>query len=640
MKKKILIVDPDETWIRKMKKILEDIGYDDDNIIVPVPVNTVWDWVQSEDFHVVVTEINFYKDDQEGINLMEKVKTKNQWTQVIGVVTHASFFPIFKRLFSSISKQNKQWFSILLKSIPENKFLDGDNAPVDILFTPERFISIVLSAIEFAERKRTEPNIFVAMPFETETEVYDNVYMLIEKYLEKKGKRVTKADKEDNIVKEIIENIQNASVVIANFSENKPNVFFEAGFAKALGKSIIPIVRYENKNALPDFLDPFRTIFYKVSSKEEKNSFLFELSDKFDLQEQVSRFKRPGNIKLSSVKKQVFCVTDNTDEGMNTWDIVNDALYRTLPNYYRRKYLWSDEYKEEYSNASAYTFLDYVMSTIKESSINIIDVGSQSPLVHYLAGFAYGINRQGKNKYRFIYRSNAELAYDVKNFPPRPIVFSGTKRQNAVKKISHMVQRLVGTDFLGGHILFMSANPNEQSSLKSACEFREIREEIQKSKFRDNLHLDIPNFALRARDFTFGVLNTDAQILHFSGQGSEAGELIFEDDEGNLLPAAPRVLSNLFQQLSQKIKCVILNACYSEKQAEAIAEHIDYVIGMRQGISDKAAIAFSIGFYQALGAGKTIEEAFQLGKIQSGLQNASEFETPVLLKRAAQKKAE
>lgn len=76
----------------------------------------------------------------------------------------------------------------------------------------------------------------------------------------------------------------------------------------------------------------------------------------------------------------------------------------------------------------------------------------------------------------------------------------------------------------------------------------------------------------------------------------------------------------------------MLNACYSEIQANALAQHIDYVIGMNQAIGDKAAIAFAIGFYQALGAGRTTEEAYKLGCVQIRLQGIPEHLTPVLIK--------
>lgn len=54
---------------------------------------------------------------------------------------------------------------------------------------------------------------------------------------------------------------------------------------------------------------------------------------------------------------------------------------------------------------------------------------------------------------------------------------------------------------------------------------------------------------------------------------------------------------------------------------------------MNQAIGDKAAIAFSIGFYQALGAGRTTEEAYKLGVVQIRLQGIPEHLTPVLNKK-------
>lgn len=61
---------------------------------------------------------------------------------------------------------------------------------------------------------------------------------------------------------------------------------------------------------------------------------------------------------------------------------------------------------------------------------------------------------------------------------------------------------------------------------------------------------------------------------------------------------------------------------YSGKQAAAISKNIDYVIGMRKDIDDKAAIEFAAGFYDALGAGKPVEEAFEFGR------NAIQFKFP------------
>ncbi|MBD2033828.1 hypothetical protein H6F76_01975 [Leptolyngbya sp. FACHB-321] len=72
-------------------------------------------------------------------------------------------------------------------------------------------------------------------------------------------------------------------------------------------------------------------------------------------------------------------------------------------------------------------------------------------------------------------------------------------------------------------------------------------------------------------------------------------------------------LSNLFELFSRSVSCVLLSACYSEEQANAIVTHIDCVIGMNQEIQDRAAISFSEGFYRALGHRSSIEKAFEFG---------------------------
>jgi len=65
--------------------------------------------------------------------------------------------------------------------------------------------------------------------------------------------------------------------------------------------------------------------------------------------------------------------------------------------------------------------------------------------------------------------------------------------------------------------------------------------------------------------------------------------------------------------LFSQTECVLLNSCYTEKQAEKIVEHVQFVIGMQQDIKDSSAIAFARGFYTALGAGRSIEQSYHFG---------------------------
>jgi ubiquitin-protein ligase len=181
-------------------------------------------------------------------------------------------------------------------------------------------------------------------------------------------------------------------------------------------------------------------------------------------------------------------------------------------------------------------------------------------------------------------------------------------------------------------ILFLTADPKDVSRLRLGEEAREIHEQLQRAKLREQFDLH-QRTCIRPADLTQAMLDLVPDIVHFSGHGDRSGELCFEDTDGFMKPISPDALGALFYQFRDTTKCVVLNACYSESQAKTISEHIDFVVGMNTSIGDASAIAFSIGFYQALGAGRSVDEAYELGCIQIRLQGLTEQLTPVLLRR-------
>ncbi|MGC1527484.1 MAG: hypothetical protein WA783_15670, partial [Phormidesmis sp.] len=110
-------------------------------------------------------------------------------------------------------------------------------------------------------------------------------------------------------------------------------------------------------------------------------------------------------------------------------------------------------------------------------------------------------------------------------------------------------------------------------------------------------------------------------------------ELCFEDSSGNTQSVKPDALASLFKLVADQVECVVLNACYSRKQAQQIARYIPFVIGMNQAIEDKAAIAFSVGFYKALGAGRSVKEAYEFACVEIQLANIPDSLSPVLLEK-------
>lgn len=182
-------------------------------------------------------------------------------------------------------------------------------------------------------------------------------------------------------------------------------------------------------------------------------------------------------------------------------------------------------------------------------------------------------------------------------------------------------------------ILFLAAEPTDTARLRLGEEVREIQEKLQLAKTRDNFVL-YQRFSVRPVDISQALLDLNPQIVHFSGHGTATGEICVEDQLGKMHPVQPEALAALFEQFINQVNCVILNACYSETQARAIAKHIDHVIGTSKTIGDRAAIAFSVGFYQALGAGRSIEDAYKFGCAQIQLQGIPEHLTPLLISKS------
>ncbi|OKH43177.1 CHAT domain-containing protein [Calothrix sp. HK-06] len=180
-------------------------------------------------------------------------------------------------------------------------------------------------------------------------------------------------------------------------------------------------------------------------------------------------------------------------------------------------------------------------------------------------------------------------------------------------------------------ILILAANPRGTVPLRLDEEVREIDLGLQRAKKRELFDLK-QRWAVRVQDVYQALLDYKPQIVHFSGHGDGDDGLILEDETGNLQLVDTEALVQLFKLFSG-IECIVLNACYSEVQAEAIVKHIPYVIGMNKAIGDKAAIKFATGFYNAIGTGESVEFAYKLGCSVIQLDGIPEHLTPVLLKK-------
>lgn len=163
-------------------------------------------------------------------------------------------------------------------------------------------------------------------------------------------------------------------------------------------------------------------------------------------------------------------------------------------------------------------------------------------------------------------------------------------------------------------VLFLAANPRGTERLSLDEEIRSITDKIRASEGRDALNL-VSAWAVRPDDLLQKLNEHKPHIVHFSGHGVQAGEIVLVDSNGSPKSVSSDALKALFKTLRDNIQVVILNACYSKIQAESIAEIIDCVIGMNATIADQAAIVFAASFYRAIGFGRSVQEAFEQGKV-------------------------
>jgi hypothetical protein len=186
------------------------------------------------------------------------------------------------------------------------------------------------------------------------------------------------------------------------------------------------------------------------------------------------------------------------------------------------------------------------------------------------------------------------------------------------------------SSFSHKRILILAANPKNSSELRLGEEVREIDEGLKRARYHDQFEL-VSKWAVRSRDFYRHMLDVQPHIVHFSGHGTGEDGIVLENEEGKIQLVSTNALESLFKLFASKgLECVLLNACFSEVQAEAISQHIPCVIGMNKGVGDKAAIAFAVAFYDALAVGETVEFAFNLACAAIQMAGIPENLTPVL----------
>jgi hypothetical protein len=205
-------------------------------------------------------------------------------------------------------------------------------------------------------------------------------------------------------------------------------------------------------------------------------------------------------------------------------------------------------------------------------------------------------------------------------------------------------------------ILFLAANPTGTSQLALGEEARAIQAELERSGYRDCFALET-RWAAQPLDLLRELRKLKPTVVHFSGHGgpSPAGTgatgrtpsrdmvadarphshepqrgLFFQGPDGRAQVVTAQALDETFGAAGSSVKLVVLSACYSDVQAEALRAHVDCVVGMSGAIIDDAARNFAIGFYGGLGERESVAAAFRQGRAAISLEGLRDSDRPQL----------
>jgi CHAT domain len=177
-------------------------------------------------------------------------------------------------------------------------------------------------------------------------------------------------------------------------------------------------------------------------------------------------------------------------------------------------------------------------------------------------------------------------------------------------------------------VLFVAASPEDEQALRLDKEVREIQQRVRMSEYRNAVTFHW-RLATQVTDLLQALNEVRPHVVHFSGHGSQDA-LIFEDADGQARPLSNSDLAQLLHISSDRIRLALFNSCHSAEQASLACDHIDAAIGMEQPVDDEAAKVFAGQFYNALGFGKSLREAFEQATLQVKLATGSTSGEPKL----------
>ena len=213
-----------------------------------------------------------------------------------------------------------------------------------------------------------------------------------------------------------------------------------------------------------------------------------------------------------------------------------------------------------------------------------------------------------------------------------------TKRSPAVRGASTLVikrtivtrQALKKRKMLD--VLYLMSNPTKKHALGLDKEVNEVKAEINRSRFRDNIALH-QSEAANFKDILNGLNDHAPRIVHFSGHGNDVGLAM---DGGTVKRGKTSfvtfdLLGKVLAATDSPPDVIVLNECKSTGARKALLVTAKAIIVMEHLVTDSAAVAFAMQFYGAIASGQSLQAAFDQACVAVEFISYNEAGTPSLV---------
>jgi hypothetical protein len=177
-------------------------------------------------------------------------------------------------------------------------------------------------------------------------------------------------------------------------------------------------------------------------------------------------------------------------------------------------------------------------------------------------------------------------------------------------------------------VLFLASSPQDETQLRLDRETREIQKRMRTSGFPESIFIEW-RLARQLPDLVQDLNEVRPNVLHFSGHGNDSA-LAFENEAEDAVPLDNEQLGKLLAAAPGRIRLVLFNSCNSASQAKLATAHVDVAVGMDASVDDRVAQTFAGQFYNSLGFGLSVSQAFDQAVLQVEMEHGEGHDIPKL----------